>query len=404
MSESLDPDRTALSIFETAPGAWNVSCYCSSEMDKAALGPLVEAAAGADAAASLSFESIAEEDWVAASLAGLPPVFAGRFVIHGAHDRARIPANRVAIEIEAALAFGTGHHGTTRGCLLALDDVLKRRRPQRILDVGTGTGVLAMAAALALRRRVLATDSDRQAVRTARANARLNRAANHLDILWANGATARRIVEAGPYDLILANILQEPLKRMARPLARRVAPQGRVILSGLLPGHVNAVRSTYRMQGLALERVWLVDGWATLVLRRGRSPTPKNQRPGLRSAGQGGEMVTGGSGSEGLIRQVMALDHGPGLPHAGLDHGLEETPPKAALRNRRRSRIGRSRRPKGHVCHVQPPISRFLQSLTVIPLSGRQSAPSGSRQPRRMLAATRTKTGPNRTLCTAIYR
>ena len=137
---------------------------------------LVALAAGAEAANALVFETVTAKDWVKAGLDGLPPVDAGRFVVHGAHDRTAVAANRIGIEIEAALAFGTGHHGTTRGCLLALDGIVKARRPRNILDIGTGTGVLAIAAARALRRPVLASDIDPEAVGIARANARRNRA------------------------------------------------------------------------------------------------------------------------------------------------------------------------------------------------------------------------------------
>lgn len=291
LGESLDPGKTALSMFEAAPGptpeTWTVACYCSDSVDPSALRSLVAAAAGSEAAGALRFESLAERDWVAASLAGLGPVAAGRFVVHGAHDRSNVPANRIGIEVAAALAFGTGHHGTTRGCLLAFDDLMKRHRPRRVLDVGTGTGVLAIAAALALRRRVLASDIDGPAVRTARANARRNRAGTLVEILWANGVNARRLHDAGRYDLVFANILLEPLKALARPLGGMLARHGRIVISGLLPGQANAARAAYRTQGLSLERLWLVDGWATLVLRHDgfagpekSAPRPASGRPG----------------------------------------------------------------------------------------------------------------------------
>jgi len=187
LSDCLDPERTVCSLFETAPGRWTVAVHFCDPADAAAIRALVETAAGADAAGALAVETIAETDWVTASLAGLAPVRAGRFVVHGAHDRHRVPVNRIGIEIEAALAFGTGHHGTTRGCLLALDGMVKARRPHRILDIGTGTGVLAIAAARALRRPILASDNDARAVATARANARLNRTAPLVEIVRATG-------------------------------------------------------------------------------------------------------------------------------------------------------------------------------------------------------------------------
>jgi ribosomal protein L11 methyltransferase len=206
------------------------------------------------------------------SLAGLRPVAAGRFVVHGAHDRTRVPLNHIGIEIEAALAFGTGHHGTTRGCLLALDAICKamplaKTRP-RILDVGTGSGVLAIAAARALHAHVLATDIDAFAVRTARSNASHNRAGSLLSVVLADGVGARTIRTHALYDLIFANILLGPLKRIATPLRRLAAPGGRVVLSGILPSQANAVIAAYRP--LALQRRLDIDSWTTLVLVRTR--------------------------------------------------------------------------------------------------------------------------------------
>ena len=227
--------------------------------------------AGHAASEALRFETIAERDWVARSLAGLKPVEAGRFIVHGAHDRAAIIPGRIAIEVEAALAFGTGHHGTTRGCLLALDHVLRRRRPHapyRILDVGTGSGVLAIAAAKALRTGVLATDIDPRVVRVAQENARINRVAPLIEVFCARGLDARRTHARGPYDLVFANIMLGPLRGLARPIAALLAPSGRVILSGLLAAQANAALAAYLPQGLALERRIGLEGWMTLILRR----------------------------------------------------------------------------------------------------------------------------------------
>ena len=193
--------------------------------------------------------------------------------MHGAHDRARIPFNRIGIEIEAALAFGTGHHGTTRGCLLALDWLCKSRgggAMRRILDLGTGSGVLAIAAARALRQPVLATDIDGSAVRAARANAALNRAGGFVEVIRADGVTAPKLRERAPYDLVLANILLRPLQRLAAPLTRLTAPGARVVLSGLLASQANAAIAAYR--GLALERRIDLDGWTTLILVRRQRP------------------------------------------------------------------------------------------------------------------------------------
>jgi len=267
LGESLDASETACAAFEDDTGQWHVAIHFRDRPDEAGLRDLVALAAGDTAAQALTLEPVATKDWVKESLAGLKPVRAGRFLVHGAHDRARVKPNDIGIEIEAALAFGTGHHGTTRGCLLALDDLARRRRPRRVLDVGTGSGVLAIAAAKRLRRAATASDIDPLAVRSARANARLN-GAPAIRFVRAAGARTRAITANGRYDLIFANILLGPLMRMAMPLARLAAPGARVVLSGLLPAHANAALALYRAQGLTLERRFPVDGWMTLVLKR----------------------------------------------------------------------------------------------------------------------------------------
>ena len=269
-AETFEGDDGAVSLTESSKGRWRVVVHFRDAPDEQAARSLVAAAADSETAAALRFERIEATDWIRQSLAGLAPVAAGRFVVHGAHDRTRIPPHRIGIEIEAALAFGTGHHGTTRGCLLALDRICKalssQRHRLRMLDVGTGTGVLAIAAARALRCRVLATDIDATAVRAARANARLNRAATFVDVVQANGVSAQRVRARAPFDLILANILLGPLQRMASPLRRLATPGARVVVSGILPLQANAVIASYRP--LALERRFDVDGWTTLVFRR----------------------------------------------------------------------------------------------------------------------------------------
>jgi ribosomal protein L11 methyltransferase len=270
-AESLPADDIAVALVDIGAGRWRVAMHFRAAPDEKIIRALTAAAAGNAAAKALRFERIAATDWVRESLAGLAPVTAGRFVVHGAHDRARIPFNRIGIEIEAALAFGTGHHGTTRGCLLALDWLCKSLPRRRILDLGTGSGVLAIAAARALRRRVLATDIDGDAVRAARANAALNRAGGFVEVIRADGVTTPKLRERGPYDLVLANILLRPLQRLAAPLTRLAAPGARVVLSGLLASQANAAIAAYR--GLALERRIDLDGWTTLVLVRRQRPS-----------------------------------------------------------------------------------------------------------------------------------
>jgi ribosomal protein L11 methyltransferase len=258
-----------VAAFETPAGHWRAEVHFSPGFDEAEFARLVKKTVGADAAKTLTFGTIAERDWVAAALAGLPPVPAGRFVVHGQHDRARVGRAAIAIEIEAALAFGTGHHGTTRGCLLAFDELLRRHRPRRVLDVGTGTGVLAIAAARALHCGVIASDIDRIALQVACENARLNHVSPAIHFVHAAGVSAHALRAGAPYGLIFANILLPPLKRFAVPLARLLAPRGRLVLSGLLDEQANAALAIYRAQGFKLERRIVLEGWATLVLRRG---------------------------------------------------------------------------------------------------------------------------------------
>jgi ribosomal protein L11 methyltransferase len=267
-AESFTGDEVAVSLGDIGQGNWRVAIHFRMPPDEAPIRELVIVATGPDAAKALRFERIAAKDWVGESLAGLKPVTAGRFIVHGAHDRGGVPRNRIGIEIEAALAFGTGHHGTTRGCLFALDHIcrLGGRAPRRILDVGTGSGILAIAAARALRLGVLATDIDVSSVRVARENAKLNRAGNFITFMHADGVTAPPIYARAPFDLIFANILLMPLQRLAAPLRQILAPGGRIVLSGLLNSQANAALSAYRP--LPLERRIELDGWTTLVLRR----------------------------------------------------------------------------------------------------------------------------------------
>jgi ribosomal protein L11 methyltransferase len=268
--ESYNADEVAVTLSGAGGDLWHVAIHFRGIPDEDAVRALATPIIGSEEAAALRFEHVAAKDWIGASLAGLKPVVAGRFTVHGAHDRSNIPANRIGIEIEAALAFGTGHHGTTRGCLLALERLCAaaptHKRPRRILDLGTGSGVLAIAAARAWHRRVLATDIDGSAVRVARANARFNRAGALVEVIKADGVADRRVRARAPFDLIFANILLGPLQRLAAPLSRLAAPGGRVILSGLLSSQTNAALAAYH--ALTLERRIDLDGWTTLVLAR----------------------------------------------------------------------------------------------------------------------------------------
>jgi ribosomal protein L11 methyltransferase len=188
--------------------------------------------------------------------------------VHGQHVRDRVAPNKIGIEIEAALAFGTGHHGTTRGCLLLLDHVLKAWRPRRVLDLGTGTGVLAIAAARALHEAVLASDIDPPSVQVARENARLNGSGHLVRAVRATGFSAPQFAVAAPFDLVLANILANPLRQLAAPMARHLSPSAMVILSGLLTHQAPGVIAAYRARGLVPVRHLRIEGWSSLLLRK----------------------------------------------------------------------------------------------------------------------------------------
>ena len=272
--EGFEPVEAAAAAFETDapwPGgskAWLVEAYFGFAPDEEGLRELVALAAGEDAARRVEFGLTEKRDWVASALAGLAPVRAGRFLVHGGHDRARVKANDVGIEIEAGLAFGTGHHGTTRGCLMHLDRVLKRRRPRRVLDVGCGAGVLAIAAAKALKRKVWLGDLDPVAVEVADANARLNGVAAYCRPLLSRGVENRALRGGAPYDLVFANILAKPLRLLAPSLAAVMSADGEAILSGLLIADVAGALAAWRAQGFFLRERIDLEGWASLRLSR----------------------------------------------------------------------------------------------------------------------------------------
>lgn len=272
LGEMFDPMETAVAAFEVEEtGAWRLEAYFSEEPDAEMIRDLIRPVVGAQADEA-AFETIDQQDWVRASLEGLKPVRAGRFLVHGSHDRDQVRANDLAIEIEAALAFGTGHHGTTRGCLLALDWLARQpRRPRHVLDLGTGTGVLAIAAAKTLRVPVLGVDVDVNSVKVARANAALNGAGAFVTAVHGRGFNAPEAVRRAPFDLVLCNILLGPLQRLAAPMARSLMPGAHVVLSGILSSQANAAISAYRSQGLVLERSFRLDGWTTLLLHAPRA-------------------------------------------------------------------------------------------------------------------------------------
>jgi ribosomal protein L11 methyltransferase len=213
-------------------------------------------------------EALPDVDWVALSLEGLKPVRAGRFFVHGAHDRQKRRSGDLAIEIEAGLAFGTGHHGTTAGCLEVLEEVARRERPRNALDLGTGSAVLAIALAKFSHIPVLATDIDPVATRVAADNVRLNGVSSLVETATAPGFHHPVFSRRGPFDLIVANILARPLMRLARQMARHLTPGGSIVLSGILERQRNAVLAAYAGQKFRHVRTLERDGWVTLHLKR----------------------------------------------------------------------------------------------------------------------------------------
>jgi ribosomal protein L11 methyltransferase len=270
LTESFFEGQAAIAAFEGPGGRWDITVHFAEAPDQVSIRELVGLAAGGEAARDIAFDIVEAKDWVKATLQELVPVRAGRFIVHGQHDRENVPPNKLGVEIEAALAFGTGHHGTTRGCLLLLDQVLKAYRPRRVLDLGTGTGVLAISAAKALRIRVLASDIDPLSVRVAHENARLNGAGDLVETIHATGFSAPEFARRGPFDLVLANILANPLRRMATPMAQHLTSSALVILSGLLPHQAQGVIAAYRARGLVLKRQIRIEGWSSLLLQNVR--------------------------------------------------------------------------------------------------------------------------------------
>lgn len=243
-------------------GLWRIDAFPTTDDEVQGLTALLS---GRDGLAVL-VEKLADADWLAMSLSGLPPVEAGRFFVYGAHDQGRVPPNRVNLKIDAGAAFGTGHHGTTVGCLEAFDDLLKRETFERVLDVGCGTGVLAIAAARTGSRIAVGTDIDGPSVRIANENAELNGA--DARFVHASGLNDRRVREHGPYDLVFANILAPPLVALSQDIKEALKLGGVAILSGLLRIQERRVSAAYLSRGFVLERRIHHDAWSALVLRR----------------------------------------------------------------------------------------------------------------------------------------
>jgi ribosomal protein L11 methyltransferase len=213
---------------------------------------------------------VPQKNWVLESRKGLPPLKAGPFFIHGEHDRDKRPAKGIALEIDAGMAFGTGRHETTMGCLKALLRLKKTLKARRILDVGTGTGILAFAAWHLWQQPVIAGDNDKDAVRVARENAAINGLKKHIRVVMSDGYKAKAIRDRRPYDLITANILANPLIMLAPDLAKNLARNGRAVLSGLMNDQARDVLAAHRKVGLELDFRLRLGQWSVLVLKRAK--------------------------------------------------------------------------------------------------------------------------------------
>jgi ribosomal protein L11 methyltransferase len=276
IAAALEALTAAVGAFETReaaagqPALWRVEAYPAAPLlatDLEIRLALLAAGAGGRLLA-IGEERLGERDWLAENRRAFPPLRIGRFFVHGSHWRGPTPPGAIALEIDAATAFGTGEHPSTAGVLLALDRLARRRRFRRPLDIGTGTGVLAIAAAKLLHRPVLASDIDAAAVRVAAHHLRRNGLRGRVRVIRAAGYRAR-VVRRERYDLILSNILARPLSLMAHDLARALAPGGVAVLSGLLRRQEPIVLAAHRMQHLAMDRRIALAGWSTLILRRG---------------------------------------------------------------------------------------------------------------------------------------
>ena len=279
LGEAIEPAPAAFSVFENGSG-WLVEALFEDRPPDAQVvgGQIGDMLSVAPPPCRL--EAVPDRNWVALSQAALPPVYAGRFTVYGRHDRERIARGPSTIMIDAGEAFGTAHHATTYGCLLAIDRLTRRRVFKRILDLGTGSGVLAIALHRALpAARIIATDLDQRSVEVAHENARINNAAGlrggcsgegyggpGLSFVAAAGFAHPAIRRAGPLDLIVANILAGPLMQLAGDQSRALACGGALVLSGILNDQAAAVIAQYNAHGFALAEHARIEGWSTLVL------------------------------------------------------------------------------------------------------------------------------------------
>ena len=265
--ETMEPAPTGVGVFEVEDGSglWEVGAYYLERPDDIALSLL----AAAHDARPFAVSEIPEKDWVTEVRRELTPVHAGRFVVYGGHDRDVVPSQKIGLEIEAAMAFGTGHHGTTQGCLMAFDALLQKGMVARnAADIGAGTAVLAMAAAKVLSGTFVASDIDPIATETAKANIAANGLRGRVQCLTSVGFRHTELHKRAPYDLVFANILAGPLKKLAPEMAEHTTSHSVLILSGILNRQAQSVVNTYEGFGFSVIERRVIGEWTTLTLRK----------------------------------------------------------------------------------------------------------------------------------------
>lgn len=268
LEQAMWPEAMSITWFETHDDSqeWDLRAYYEFEPNVDELNKLFSNAG----LAVLDINIVAldaKTNWVAESLTALAPIFAGRFFLHGHHDADKCPKSAIPLEIDANLAFGTGHHGTTKGCLIALDKILSIGAFNNVIDLGTGTGLLAIAASKVLKNQVIATDIDPVATMITVENAIINNVTNHIRAVTAKGFNHPMLRKNAPYDLIIANILAKPLTTMAVDIRKNITNNGTLILSGLLGTQANWVSGYFKAQGFNEVDRNIIDGWATLIFR-----------------------------------------------------------------------------------------------------------------------------------------
>ena len=255
------------SAFENENGEWIFEASCDHKPDLEKFNKIANEILGGKV--SFSAQKLDPKiDWVSKSLKDLKPVIAGGFYIRGNHDKSKIPSNLIELKINAAQAFGTGHHETTTGCLEAIKEILENKKPNAMLDIGTGTGVLAIALAKLTKQKIIASDIDQIAVKTTKDNAKLNKVAKIIHAIKATGAKHKDITKNAPYDLIVANILAKPLEELAPEIKKIAAKNATIILSGILTKQAANVIAAYEKQDIKLKKQLTKGEWATLTLEK----------------------------------------------------------------------------------------------------------------------------------------